>query len=234
MGVLILSQRDVEALLDMDCRGMWISTFHALCARLLRREAPHIGLSRDFTIYDSADQQSVIKQLVKEYGLERVEGLLLRYLSDVYKTLVYRLARYRNTLSPVIPPRVIERPVMLVDVVPTALAYLGLAGAPPEWVPLERLDEEANWSMQLSGGEQQRVAFARALLHEPKWLFLDEATSALDDEAQGELHRLLHQRLTATTIVSIAHRPAVAEYHDHTVQLVRDAAGPSRLREQVP
>ena len=49
---------------------MWISTFHALCARLLRREAPHIGLSRDFTIYDSADQQSVIKQLLKDYHLD--------------------------------------------------------------------------------------------------------------------------------------------------------------------
>ncbi|MGE0044061.1 MAG: ATP-dependent helicase, partial [Vicinamibacterales bacterium] len=60
----------VEALLDMDCRAMWISTFHALCARLLRREAPHIGLSRDFTIYDSADQQAVIKQLIKQYGLD--------------------------------------------------------------------------------------------------------------------------------------------------------------------
>src|SRR6187549_4215630 len=46
----------VEALLQRDCRGMWISTFHALCAKLLRREAPHIGLSRDFVIYDSTDQ----------------------------------------------------------------------------------------------------------------------------------------------------------------------------------
>ena len=48
---------------------MWISTFHALCARLLRREAHNIGLSRDFTIYDSADQQAVIKLLLKEYHL---------------------------------------------------------------------------------------------------------------------------------------------------------------------
>jgi DNA helicase-2/ATP-dependent DNA helicase PcrA len=59
----------VERLLDQDCRAMWISTFHALCARILRREAHHIGLSRDFTIYDSADQQAVIKQLLKEYHL---------------------------------------------------------------------------------------------------------------------------------------------------------------------
>jgi DNA helicase-2/ATP-dependent DNA helicase PcrA len=60
----------VEALLGTSCRTMWISTFHALCARLLRREAPQIGLTRDFTIYDSADQQAVIKQLIKEYGFD--------------------------------------------------------------------------------------------------------------------------------------------------------------------
>src|SRR5689334_9153401 len=60
----------VETLLDVDCRQMWISTFHALCARLLRREAPHIGLSRDFVIYDSTDQLSVIKQALRELGVD--------------------------------------------------------------------------------------------------------------------------------------------------------------------
>jgi DNA helicase II / ATP-dependent DNA helicase PcrA len=60
----------VEDLLGTNCQTMWISTFHALCARLLRREAPNIGVSRDFVIYDSSDQQSVIKQLIKEYGLD--------------------------------------------------------------------------------------------------------------------------------------------------------------------
>ena len=60
----------VERLLETDCRAMWVSTFHSLCARLLRREAHNIGLSRDFTIYDSADQQAVIKQLLKEYHLD--------------------------------------------------------------------------------------------------------------------------------------------------------------------
>ncbi|MGQ0736373.1 MAG: ATP-dependent helicase [Acidobacteriota bacterium] len=60
----------VAALLGTSCRTMWISTFHALSARLLRREAPHLGLSRDFVIYDAADQQSVVKQLLREYGLD--------------------------------------------------------------------------------------------------------------------------------------------------------------------
>ncbi len=60
----------VETLLGADCRQMWISTFHALCARLLRREAPHIGLSRDFVIYDSSDQLTVMKQAQRELGIE--------------------------------------------------------------------------------------------------------------------------------------------------------------------
>jgi DNA helicase-2/ATP-dependent DNA helicase PcrA len=60
----------VEALLGSDCRGMWVSTFHALCARLLRREAPAIDLSRDFVIYDSSDQLTVVKQALKALHIE--------------------------------------------------------------------------------------------------------------------------------------------------------------------
>ncbi len=60
----------VETLLGVDCRRMWISTFHALCARLLRREAPHIGLSRDFVIYDSTDQLTVMKQALRQIGAD--------------------------------------------------------------------------------------------------------------------------------------------------------------------
>src|ERR1700740_376388 len=60
----------VETLLGVDCRQMWISTFHALCARLLRREAPHIGLSRDFVIYDSTDQLTVMKQALRQIGAD--------------------------------------------------------------------------------------------------------------------------------------------------------------------
>src|SRR4051812_45095522 len=60
----------VESLLGSDVTGMWVSTFHALCARLLRREAPAIGLSRDFVIYDSSDQLSVVKQALKALQIE--------------------------------------------------------------------------------------------------------------------------------------------------------------------
>ena len=60
----------VEALLGSDTNGVWLSTFHSLCARLLRREAPHVGLSRDFVIYDSSDQAAVVKQVQKELGID--------------------------------------------------------------------------------------------------------------------------------------------------------------------
>src|SRR5687767_15700215 len=60
----------VAALLGSDCSRMWVSAFHSLCARLLRREAPKIGLSRDFVIYDSSDQIAVVKQAQRELGMD--------------------------------------------------------------------------------------------------------------------------------------------------------------------
>ena len=60
----------VESLIGATAEGVWLSTFHSLCARLLRREAPKIGLSRDFVIYDSSDQVAVVKQVERELGID--------------------------------------------------------------------------------------------------------------------------------------------------------------------
>ena len=60
----------VEQTLGADCRQIWMSTFHSLCARLLRREAPQINLTRDFVIYDSSDQLSVVKQALRELNID--------------------------------------------------------------------------------------------------------------------------------------------------------------------
>src|SRR5439155_3348134 len=60
----------VEAFVGSDCARMWVSTFHSLCARLLLREAPAIGLSRDFVIYDSSDQLTVVKQALKALHID--------------------------------------------------------------------------------------------------------------------------------------------------------------------
>jgi putative ATP-binding cassette transporter len=85
-----------------------------------------------------------------------------------------------------------------------------------------RLDEESNWAQMLSPGEQQRIAFARAILIRPGWLFLDEATSALDEASEDRLYRLLRQRLPETTVVSIAHRPSLVRHHDRRLEIEPD------------
>jgi putative ATP-binding cassette transporter len=90
---------------------------------------------------------------------------------------------------------------------------------------LAHLDADENWAQRLSGGEQQRVALARALLAKPAWLFMDEATASLDPESEQELYRVLKLRLPGTTIISIAHRPTVAGFHDERLALRRSAPG---------
>ena len=75
------------------------------------------------------------------------------------------------------------------------------------------LERRENWAQVLSGGEQQRLAFARALLMRPDWLFLDEATAALPEEEQNALYGLLREQLPGTTLVSIGHRASLAEHH---------------------
>src|SRR6202011_5903139 len=71
---------------------------------------------------------------------------------------------------------------------------------------LGELDQADNWQQRLSGGEQQRLAIARAILAKPDWLFLDEATSAMDDAMEAEIYEILAGKLPGTTIVSIGHR----------------------------
>ncbi|WP_431283538.1 ABC transporter ATP-binding protein/permease [Humitalea sp. 24SJ18S-53] len=97
--------------------------------------------------------------------------------------------------------------------VAAALELVGLGALVP------RLNEEDSWERRLSGGEQQRLAMARALLLKPEWLFLDEATASLDSEAEAMLYGLLRERLPKTAIISIAHRPAVAQYHERALRL---------------
>lgn len=99
---------------------------------------------------------------------------------------------------------------------------------------LGRLDDIDNWGQRLSGGEQQRLSLARALLTRPDWLFLDEATASLDPQSEMELHAMLKARLPGTTIVSIAHREAVAALHDRRIEMDRDEGAPARLHEAAP
>lgn len=84
---------------------------------------------------------------------------------------------------------------------------------------ISRLGETAPWSEQLSPGEQQRIAFARILLHQPDWVFLDESTSMLDAAHEEALYEVLKNKLPQCSIVSVGHGPTLESYHNHIIDM---------------
>jgi putative ATP-binding cassette transporter len=84
---------------------------------------------------------------------------------------------------------------------------------------IPRLQETAPWFEQLSPGEQQRVTFARVLLHKPDWVFLDETTSMLDLANEEYLYKMLKKEIPQCSLISIGHRPSLAAYHDHVIDM---------------
>lgn len=94
-------------------------------------------------------------------------------------------------------------------------------------------DKEGKWDRTLSGGEQQRLAFARLFLHKPDIVVMDEATSALDPESQAMLMNALAERLPKTAIVSVGHRPELEAFHERKVNLVRRKGGAKLMTGEV-
>src|SRR5262249_44790517 len=91
---------------------------------------------------------------------------------------------------------------------------------------VDRLDKEnIAWDQVLSGGEKQRLGFARLLLDRPDIVVMDEATSALDTESQAKLMTMLGKELPDLAIISVGHRAELEQFHERKLNLVRRKGG---------
>jgi putative ATP-binding cassette transporter len=95
----------------------------------------------------------------------------------------------------------------------------------------DKIEEEAPWDQTLSGGEKQRLAFARLFLHKPDIIVLDEATSALDDKSQDKMMELMTKELPKATVVSVAHRAELEAFHSRKIVLERRKGGAKLVRD---
>ena len=168
------------------------------------------------------------------FNVARGEKVLIQGASGVGKTMLFRslagiwpyadgIVHWPHGSTALFLP---QKPYVPIGTLSEALAY---PQAPDKWndetlanalraVGLERFEDRlqtnANWTLLMSLGEQQRLALARSLLVQPEWLFLDEATASLSEEAEAEIYALLVRVLPRTAIISIGHRPQLVKLHE--------------------
>lgn len=166
------------------------------------------------------------------------KSTLFRAIADIWPYGEGRILAPREARVMLLP----QRPYIPSGTLRTAVTYPGLMGSYSDELIVQaleaarlgafagQLDVEDSWGQRLSGGEQQRLAVARALLDKPDWIFLDEATSALDERLEAEIYRMLRATLPNATIVSIGHRGTLVELHDARIDMQPGADGVSSPR----
>jgi putative ATP-binding cassette transporter len=220
-------------------------------ARALGAIAPHIvhapSASRDLSLRDLSlflpDGRAIVRadELTFEAGRSTLvtgpsgsgKSTMFRAIAEIWPYGEGRIEAPANARLMLLP----QRPYIPSGTLRTAVTYPGLSGSYDDasiiaalqaarlGAFVEKLDSDDMWAHRLSGGEQQRLAIARALLDKPDWLFLDEATSALDEALEGDIYRMLARELPNTTIVSIGHRSTLHDLHDLHVDMSAQEAG---------
>jgi len=246
-GPLTLARFGIE--LTIPGYMVWVALLYAIAGSLLSHAIgrPLIGLNFAQQRFEADFRYGLVRvrehaESVALYGGESQEraALLARFgrvvvnwwaLVRAQKRLIWAQSLYAQ-----------KRPYLPIGTLRAAVAFPSPASAfddtaiaaaladarLPQFAA--RLDEEAAWDRRLSPGEQQRLAVARALLNRPRWLFLDEATSALDEATGTALYRLLIDRLPGSALVSIAHDPSVAGFHQRRVPDARRRRRQARRR----
>ena len=98
---------------------------------------------------------------------------------------------------------------------------------------VDRIADDVPWERTLSGGEQQRLAFAQLFLHRPDLIVMDEATSALDTETQSRLLTRIGNLLPGAAVISVGHRPELEAFHDRKLVLERRQEGARLVRDEL-
>jgi putative ATP-binding cassette transporter len=158
------------------------------------------------------------------------KSTLIRAMAGLWPWGSGRILRPRRSTSAFMP----QRPYIPLGTLRHALVYPAVESNVPE-AKLEdslarcglahligRLHQEENWDAILSGGEKQRLAFARLLVAPPDIVIMDEATSALDEMSQARMMEFLRHDLADATVLSVGHRPGLEDYHEREIYLVRD------------
>ena len=156
------------------------------------------------------------------------KSTLLRTLAGIWAYAQGKISLPQNSKIMFLP----QKPYLPLGTLRRALIYpLAEKDAPPDSKLIEtlkivdlpnlvdKLDVADDWTRILSGGEKQRLAFARVLLTAPDFIFLDEATSALDEPRELEMYKLLKEKLPAVTIISVGHRSTLYQVHDTELKL---------------
>jgi putative ATP-binding cassette transporter len=207
-----------------------------ISAAIAITEEPRIALD-DLTLKTPDQRNTLVEKLsAKVGGGERLlitgpsgagKTALMRAIAGLWQAGRGRIARPPLHEVMFLP----QRPYMILGSLRAQLCYPRASGVSDDELRRELsrvnlldlldhiggLDAEFNWPDFLSGGEQQRLAFARLFLNRPRFAFLDEATSALDPVNEAMLYRRL--AATSITFVSAGHRESLVEYHDRNLEL---------------
>ena len=155
------------------------------------------------------------------------KSTLFRAIAGIWPFGKGRISRPADDQVMVVP----AKPYIPIGTLRSAVTYPSVAGTYPDeairaaLVDVRlgdlagELDHEEVWSQRLSSGEQQRLALARALLLQPRWLLLDESTSAVEEDLEAELYAVLARRLPNTTVVSIGHRSTLTDLHQRHLEM---------------
>lgn len=213
--------------------------------QIVVRQGDEVALvMEDLSVADSSGRTVISETSIRIEPGEKVmltgesgagKSILIRALAGLWPWGSGTITLPRGAAITFVP----QRPYVPLGTLREAMVYpVGTEAVPDEVITaamrrcglgylIKRLDEESRWDQSLSGGERQRLAFARLLIQRPSIIIMDEATSALDEDSQFSLLSLLHEDLAACTVISVAHRTGIEEFHTRKIHLAKRPAGAS-------